>query len=82
MEYVIYSKLNCPSCIKAKTLLKNYNIDFREVVIGQDLTRDEFLAWVGPDVKTVPQIFIDGRRIGGYESLVEHFSLPPASCFP
>jgi len=68
MHVKIYSKENCAFCTKAKTLLKNRNIDFEEVVIGRDITREEFLEFL-PTAKTVPQIFIDNVLIGGYNEL-------------
>jgi glutaredoxin 3 len=74
MKIVIYSKHYCPWCIKAKELLKRQNLNYQEYFIGSDLTKDEFLDIVGSNVKTVPQIIIDGRRIGGYEDLVDYLN--------
>jgi glutaredoxin 3 len=82
-NWVIYSKSDCKYCVLAKKILNEYGITYTEKVVGTDLTRDEFFMIMGPNVLTVPQILIDGRRIGGYEALVEHFKQPPQStCFP
>ena len=73
-KYILYTSAtipNCPWCDKAKALLAKYNIQYKEHVIGRDLTKDEFREQFGDDVKTVPQITVDGRRIGGYEALEE-----------
>jgi glutaredoxin 3 len=73
-EYVIYTSTsvpNCPYCHKAKALMDKFKIPYTEHVIGRDLTKAEFIEQYGPDVKTVPQIVIDGQRIGGYEELEE-----------
>lgn len=74
-RYIIYTSTtvpNCPSCILAKALLDEFNLKYTEIMIGRDLTKEDFQGRFGADVKTVPQITIDGRRIGGYESLKEH----------
>lgn len=64
---VIYSKKDCPNCIKAKALAKDYT----EVMMGEDISREDFMQ-LFPDARTVPQIIIDGKRIGGYTELVEY----------
>ena len=70
---LIYSKPDCPYCVRAKTLLNAKGIMFTESIIGRDVLREDF-AEMFPDQKTVPLIFIDGNRIGGYTDLVEHFN--------
>ena len=64
---IIYTKENCPFCIKAKELVTKYV----EIVVGKDITREEFLG-LFPTAKTVPQIIIDGTHVGGYTDLVEY----------
>lgn len=66
---IIWSKPNCSYCFKAKRLLNQYNIRYEEKVIGEQYSRDDLLA-ILPNVKTVPQIFMNGVHIGGYEELV------------
>lgn len=70
---VIYTKLNCPYCVKAKTFLINKGIEYIETEIGKDISREEFLDTF-PNVKSVPHIIIDSTPIGGYNQLVEHFA--------
>lgn len=63
----------CPWGLKAVDLLKRrgYEIDDRWLT-----TREETDAFkVEHGVKTTPQAFIDGRRIGGYDDLRRHFGL-------
>ena len=66
---IIYTKENCPYCVKAKQLVPEYT----EIVIGKDITREEFLD-LFPNAKTVPQIIIEGEHIGGYTDLVDYFN--------
>lgn len=68
----IVSKTTCPFCTKAKKFLSEKNANIFEKTIGVDYTREELLARV-PGTKTVPQIWIDGEHIGGYEELIKWF---------
>ncbi|MEO0496218.1 MAG: MauE/DoxX family redox-associated membrane protein [Pseudomonadota bacterium] len=63
----------CPSGLKARDLLKSrgYNIDDRQLTTRQ--ATDAFKGEHG--VKTTPQIFIDGQRIGGFTDLQDHFGI-------
>lgn len=72
---IVYSKTNCPYCVKAKQLLTIKGKEFTEVVIGVDMLREDFMATF-PDVRSVPFIVIDGVKIGGYDNLVEWFDNP------
>lgn len=79
MEIVIYSKPNCPWCVKAKELMNKLHLKYEEKVLDVDYTRDELRALVWGDSPasvnpplTVPQIFVYNKRIGGYEDLVEY----------
>jgi glutaredoxin len=65
---VVWSKPNCPNCVKAKTLLEIGGIDYTENKIGVDYTKEQLLKVV-PLARSVPQIFLNGEYIGGYEEL-------------
>jgi glutaredoxin len=68
MKVVIYTKPDCTYCGRAKKLLSIQDIPYDEIIIGQDITREEFLDLI-PTAKTVPQIIIDKVLIGGYNEL-------------
>ena len=68
MKAVIWSKYNCTYCDQAKRLLENSGIDFEERKIGDGYTREDLLEAV-PNARTVPQIFLDGALVGGYDAL-------------
>ena len=75
MTIQIYSKPNCVYCDKAKSLLKGLNISYEEKMFGKDFkTPDELFEAVGKQVRTMPQIIIDDKHIGGYNELVEYFA--------
>lgn len=70
---VIYSKDNCPWCDRAKELMYSKNVEYREIKIGRDITRDEFMEQF-PNVRTVPYIIINEEVTGGYDVLLSHFN--------
>jgi glutaredoxin 3 len=64
----IYSTDNCPWCARAKSLLQTRGLAFEEIDIGADQIRaQEMIERSGQ--RTVPQIFIDGEHIGGFDEL-------------
>ena len=62
----LYTTPSCPFCVRAKRLLTERHILYTEIDVSED---DELREDVMR--RTVPQIFIDGRSIGGYEELAE-----------
>jgi glutaredoxin 3 len=64
----VYTKDLCGYCDAAKDLLTRMRVPFNEAKIGTDVTRDELLE-VAPGAKTVPQIVIQHKVIGGYDDL-------------
>ena len=74
-KIVIYTKDNCPYCVQAKNLFSLKGEEYHEMKIGLDLTREEFIS-IFPEVKTVPFIIIDGKKVGGYDKLVEYYNRP------
>ena len=65
----IYTTPFCPYCHRAKALLEKKGVAFAEIdVPSTPGARDEMLRRTG-GARTVPQIFIDGRGIGGSDEL-------------
>jgi len=73
MKIVIYSKQNCTYCNKAKQLLKNLRLDYTEKKLEEFESVDEMLKDIGKKVRTMPQIKIDDKLVGGYNQLIEFF---------
>jgi glutaredoxin len=69
---IVWSKTNCPYCDRAKNLLKIKGVEFEERVVGVGWTKEQLLE-ASPTARTVPQIFLDGRLIGGFTELDEYF---------
>jgi glutaredoxin 3 len=67
-EVKVYTTQTCPYCIRAKGLLKKRDIPFEEIDVSRD---EEKRSWLvkASGMRTVPQIFIDGKPIGGSDEL-------------
>lgn len=70
MKAVIWSKPACPFCVKAKNLMKMKGIEYEEKNIAEGHDIQELLTLV-PNAKTMPQIWLDDKHIGGYKELEE-----------
>ena len=82
MQATVWSKYHCPYCDQAKALLTQKSIPFEEKKIGDGYTKEDLLEAV-PTARTVPQIFIDNKLIGGFTELQKYISetMEPQSTF-
>ena len=64
----VYTTNYCPYCVRAKALLTKKGVAFEEIDIGDD---DARWAWLekASGQQTVPQIFVDGRPLGGFSDI-------------
>jgi len=67
----VYSTANCPVCVKAKSMLSKWNIDFIDTRIDSDTAALREFGEITRGARTVPQILIDGKLIGGFSELTE-----------
>lgn len=67
----VYSTGICPLCKQAKQLLQKWGIPFDEARLDVDKAVLREFAQVTNGARTVPQIVIDGRCIGGFTELTE-----------
>lgn len=87
MKAEIWTKPNCPYCVKAKNLFNIKGVEYDEVLIGFDegavgelapnqrtSTREALLERV-PNARTVPQIWLDEHYVGGYTELASFYGL-------
>jgi glutaredoxin len=68
MKAIVWSKDMCPYCEQAKMLLRSRDIEFEERNINRGYSREQLLEAV-PGARTVPQIFLDGKLVGGFTEL-------------
>lgn len=70
-KVVVWSKYDCSFCVQAKDLLELKEIKFEERKIGDGWTKEDLLEVV-PTARTLPQIFIGEKHIGGFEDLKKY----------
>jgi glutaredoxin 3 len=68
-EVEIYTLPLCPYCHRAKALLTSKGVDYREIDVSDVPGAREEMERRAPGARTVPQVFIDGRPIGGSDKL-------------
>jgi glutaredoxin 3 len=71
-QIIIYSKDNCGYCVKAKSLLNNLGLTYTEKKLENFLTTEALIEDIGKNVRSMPQIKINGELIGGYNQLIEY----------
>ena len=67
LDVTVFSRDGCPYCVAAKQALRNAGIAFEELVLNRDYTEQTLRAVA--DAATVPQVFVNGARIGGSEAV-------------
>lgn len=67
----VYSTGLCPMCANTKDLLSKWKIPFKEVRVDQDRQGLKEMLAITDHARTVPQIAIDNRWIGGFMELTE-----------
>lgn len=71
---VIYGKPGCPQCSMAKSLMESRGIEFEYVDILAKYPGKTAAEITGrPDVRSLPQIYLDGDYIGGFDALYKFF---------
>ena len=65
----IYVKTTCPYCIRARRLLDNKNVPYEAIVIDFGGPERQKMIQRAGGRTTVPQIFIDGKHVGGCDDL-------------
>ena len=71
MQAIVWSKDACPFCVQAKALLELRGIEFEERNVSKEWTREQLLEAV-PNARTLPQIFLDDKLVGGFTELRRH----------
>jgi len=66
---IVYSSAHCPYCVMAKQLLERKGVNFKEIRVDLDPSKREEMMQKSRQ-RTVPQIFINNKAIGGYTDLV------------
>ena len=73
LNVTVFAREGCAYCIRAKGMLRDAGIPFEELVLNRDFGESTIRAVSG--MATVPQVFIDGVRIGGSEELESYLGM-------
>ncbi len=65
----IYTTPICTYCDRAKQLLRRHNLHFEEINVASNLEKREEMLKRSNGRQTVPQIFINGKHVGGCDDL-------------
>ncbi|TKW65339.1 MAG: glutaredoxin 3 [Paracoccus denitrificans] len=65
----IYTTPTCPYCVAAKRLLESKDVAFREIDVSRDPALREAMMERANGRRSVPQIFIGDRHVGGSDDL-------------
>jgi len=65
----VFTKVFCPYCSRAKALLDGKGADYQEIDLTMDRAGFDAMVVRAGGSRTVPQIFIDGKHIGGSDDL-------------
>jgi len=69
MNIVVYTKSACPNCEYAKNLLKSKGLEHNTIDVEQNPETAKLLFEQYPEARQMPQIFINGQRVGGLAGL-------------
>jgi len=70
-KITIYTTPYCPFCVRAKELLKNKNIDFKEIDLSEEPEKFDEMSKKSNGARTVPQIFVEDTHIGDCDYIHE-----------
>lgn len=65
----VYTTTYCPFCTRAKTLLNNKGVAFEEIDVTEDDALRQKMVELSGGRRTVPEIFINDKIVGGYDEL-------------
>ena len=68
---LIYGKPMCPFCDKAKALCEQRGFAYEYKSLGTDYTKEELLENF-PGARTVPQIVVNGNKVGGFDGFTKY----------
>ncbi|AQR60316.1 glutaredoxin 3 [Brevundimonas sp. LM2] len=68
-DVVLYTKPGCPYCHAAMALLDRKGVDYTEIVASNDPAKKAEMVEKAGGKATFPQIFIDGKHIGGSDDM-------------
>ena len=77
MNAIIYGTRNCRICEQVVRSLKKHTTSVTRIDVSADNPEnlEEMKKFAGEDAKTVPQVVIDGKHIGGYTETERYLNI-------
>lgn len=72
LQFSLFTRAGCPHCARAKSLLDEHGAAYEEIQLNKAVTARSLQAVCG--ASTVPQVFLQGERIGGADELTAWFA--------
>lgn len=72
MDIKIYTLTGCSYCVKIKELLKRSELEYTELLLGEDFSREEFKEKF-PSATGYPVMTVDDQYVGGLMEAVRYF---------
>lgn len=69
-KVTVYTKIMCPFCVRAMSLLNEKGVEIEEIAAGYDREKKQEMIERSGGRATFPQIFIGDRHIGGCDELM------------
>jgi glutaredoxin-like protein len=73
----LFTRADCPHCARAKALLQQHGLSYEEIELSPTISSRSLHAITGSD--TVPQVYVDGKHIGGADDLEDWFTAKEAA---
>lgn len=71
MHFTVYTSENCSRCSTVKNVISMYQLEADFLKVGEDIKMEEFIKLTG-GTREVPQVFLNGKRIGGLDDFKIH----------
>jgi len=70
---ILYTMDGCKYCVLAKELLERMDIDYDEVKLGRDISKEEVKKKLDKEVVTFPQVVYNSKNLGGLVEAARYF---------
>ena len=70
-DVVIWTNRGCPACVRAKSFFDSKKINYNEKKLSSSPSIQRAFSIATKGAKSIPQIFINGEHIGGFDDLVD-----------
>tara|TARA_B100000427_G_scaffold77882_1_gene63526 strand:- start:4051 stop:4287 length:237 start_codon:yes stop_codon:yes gene_type:complete len=70
---IVYTMTDCKYCTLAKELMARAKVEYKEILVDRDITREQVKLDLNKEVVTFPQVVYNGDNLGGLVETARHF---------